>query len=233
MSGYDLFVISTTDLIPLFLLGFLGSGHCIGMCGPLVVAFPGRSGHFSAHLVYHGGRLLTYVVIGAVMGALGGGWGALAGGDGVPVGLARFQVWLSLLVALALLVLGLFRLGILREPSWLSITPATASSERAALFRGAQAGRPEALFLTGLLMGSLPCGLSYAAFIRTLAAGGWTHGALLALAFGLGTLPALLLVGTAFMGLLRRHRRLSDAIAGVVMVAMGVNLAADALAALL
>jgi sulfite exporter TauE/SafE len=221
------------DLSSLFLLGLLGSGHCIGMCGPLVVAFPGQSGRFSAHLVYHGGRLLTYVVIGAVMGALGGGWGFLAGGQGASAGLARFQVWLSLLVALALLVLGLFRLGIMREPSWLSVTPAAASSRRAALFRGARAGKPEALFFTGVLMGNLPCGLSYAAFIRTLAAGGWIHGALQALAFGLGTLPALLLVGTAFMGLLRRQRRLSDAIAGVVMVAMGVNVAADALAALL
>ena len=73
-------MIFTFELTPLFLLGFLGSGHCIGMCGPLVVAFPGQSGRFSAHLCYHGGRLLTYVVIGAVMGALGGGWSALTGG---------------------------------------------------------------------------------------------------------------------------------------------------------
>jgi hypothetical protein len=224
-------MVSAIDLTPLFLLGFLGSGHCIGMCGPLVVAFPGQRGRLDAHLLYHGGRILTYVVIGAVMGGLGGGWGALTGG-GVSAGLARFQVWLSLLVALVLLVLGLFRLGIVREPGWLSLTPAATSGERAALFRGARSGRPGALFITGLLMGSLPCGLSYAAFIRALAAGGWIEGALQALVFGLGTLPALLLVGTAFMGLLRRHRRLSDAIAGVVMVAMAVNVAADALAAL-
>jgi uncharacterized protein len=201
------------------------------MCGPLVVAFPGCCGRFSAHLCYHGGRLLTYVVIGAVMGALGGGWGALTGG-GVSAGLARFQVWLSLLVALVLLVLGLFRLGIVPEPGWLEVTPAAASGERAALFRGARAGRPGALFMTGFLMGSLPCGLSYAAFIRTLAAGGWIQGAMQALAFGLGTLPGLLLVGTVATGFLRRHRRLSDAIAGIVMLIMAVDVGADALAAL-
>ena len=221
-----------TDLTPLFLLGFLGSGHCIGMCGPLVVAFPGRSGRFSAHLFYHGGRVLTYVVIGAVMGALGSGWGAVAGGGGLPRGLAQVQVWLSLLVALLLLLLGLFRMGILREPGWLSMTPTQAATDRAALFRGAQAGRPAALFFTGLLMGSLPCGLSYAAVIRALAADGWGQGALQALAFGLGTLPGLLLVGTVAMGLLRRHRRLSDTIAGVVMVAMAVDVAADSMAVL-
>jgi hypothetical protein len=214
------------------MLGILGSGHCIGMCGPLAVAFPGQSGRFSAHLLYHGGRVLTYALIGAVMGALGGGWGALAGGAWVPAGLARLQVWFSLLVALALLLLGLFRLGILREPDWLSVTPSTATGERAALFRGARAGRPGALLVTGMLMGTLPCGLSYAAFVRTLAAGGWAHGAWQAFAFGLGTLPALLLVGTAAMGLLRRHRRLSDAVAGVCMVAMAADVGADALATL-
>ena len=214
----------STAFAALFFLGFLGSGHCVGMCGPLVVAFPGQSGRFGAHLCYHGGRILTYVVIGAVMGALGGGWGALA------EELARGQVWLSLLVALVLLVLGLFRLGILREPDWLSVTP--AQGERSALFRDARAGRPRALFLTGLLMGTLPCGLSYAAFVRTLAAGGWGQGAMQALAFGLGTLPALLLVGTAAMGLLQRRRRLSDTVAGVVMVAMAVDVGADAMGAL-
>lgn len=224
-------MLTATDLTSLFLLGFFGSGHCIGMCGPLVVAFPGCSGRFSAHLFYHGGRVLTYAVIGAVMGALGGGWGALAGGAVVPRSLAQVQVWLALLVALCLLLLGLVRMGILREPGWLSVTPSPSSPGRGALFRRARAGRPGALLFTGLIMGTLPCGLSYAAFIRTLAAGGWGPGALQALAFGLGTLPGLLLVGTAAMGLLRRHRRLSDLIAGVVMVAMAVDLGADSLAA--
>lgn len=224
--------ISASELAPLFLLGFLGSGHCIGMCGPLVVAFPGNSGRVSGHFFYHGGRVLTYGVIGAVMGALGGGWGALARSGALPESLALVQVWLSLLVALLLLLLGFFRLGILQEPSWLSLSPSQSSTDRATLFHHAQAGRPGALFFTGLLMGTLPCGLSYAAFIRALAAGGWGQGALQALTFGLGTLPGLLLVGTAAMGVLRRHRRLSDAIAGVLMVAMGLDVAADCMAIL-
>jgi sulfite exporter TauE/SafE len=147
--------------------------------------------------------------------------------------LALVQVWLSLLVALLLLLLGLFRLGILAEPGWLSGAPAAPSGDRTALFRSARSGRPGALFFTGLLMGTLPCGLSYAAFIRALAAGGGAEGALQALVFGLGTLPALLLVGTAAMGLLRRQRRLSDVVAGVVMVAMAADVGADALAAIL
>jgi sulfite exporter TauE/SafE len=61
------------DLIPLFLLGLLGTGHCIGMCGPLVVAFPGRTGRYTPHFFYHLGRIVTYSGIGAVMGGIGSG----------------------------------------------------------------------------------------------------------------------------------------------------------------
>ena len=61
------------DLVSLFLLGLLGTGHCVGMCGPLVFAFPGQTGRFVSHLAYHGGRLGTYAMIGVVMGGLGAG----------------------------------------------------------------------------------------------------------------------------------------------------------------
>ena len=61
------------DLISLFFLGLLGTGHCIGMCGPLVVAFPGRTGRVAPHLFYHLGRLVTYGGIGAMMGGIGSG----------------------------------------------------------------------------------------------------------------------------------------------------------------
>ena len=70
------------DLISLFLLGFLGTGHCIGMCGPLVIAFPARSAKFGSHLFYHLGRILTYVIIGCVMGGIGAGLAEIAGATG-------------------------------------------------------------------------------------------------------------------------------------------------------
>ena len=50
-----------TSFVALFFLGLSGTGHCIGMCGPLVFAFPGKTGHVSAHLCYHAGRLCTFV----------------------------------------------------------------------------------------------------------------------------------------------------------------------------
>jgi sulfite exporter TauE/SafE len=88
------------------------------------------------------------------------------------------------------------------------------------------------MFLLGLLLGLLPCGLSYAAFARALAAGGPAQGALLVLAFSLGTLPGLLLVGTGASRFARRHAKLFDVLSGVLLVAMAAKLGIDAAVAL-
>jgi sulfite exporter TauE/SafE len=84
------------------------------------------------------------------------------------------------------------------------------------------------MFLVGLMMGLLPCGLSFAAFSRALAAGGPFSGALLVFAFALGTLPGLLLLGTGASGLARRYRKHTDILAGLLMIYMAAELALKA-----
>nr|MBL0714830.1 sulfite exporter TauE/SafE family protein [Desulfobacterales bacterium] len=110
------------DFSAMFLLGCLGTGHCIGMCGPLVFALPGQTGRFSAHLAYHGGRLGTYTLIGGVMGGLGGGLRLLAVRMATDplAAIAAVQVSFGLLAGGLLAVLGLARLGLIREPVWMS-----------------------------------------------------------------------------------------------------------------
>ena len=61
------------NLTAMFLLGLLGSGHCLGMCGPLVLAFPARQGTRGAHVAYNVGRVTTYTILGALLGSLGAG----------------------------------------------------------------------------------------------------------------------------------------------------------------
>jgi sulfite exporter TauE/SafE len=215
------------DLISLFLLGLLGTGHCIGMCGPLVVAFPGRTGRFTPHLFYHFGRLATYGGIGAVMGSLGSGLAmvsSVTGSDHLQL-VARLQVALSLVSAGFLLYLGLSQLGFFRQPQWMRLAAPEKIPGYRRIIRLAfvNQGAAEMLF-TGMLMGFLPCGLSFAAFSRALAAGGFLHGFLLLSAFGVGTLPGLLLIGTGATTLARRYQRHSDIIAGLLMIAMGLSL---------
>jgi sulfite exporter TauE/SafE len=80
------------------------------------------------------------------------------------------------------------------------------------------------LFLVGLMMGFLPCGLSFAAFSRALPAGGPFRGATMVFAFALGTLPGLLLVGTGASGLARRYQKQLDLFAGLLMIYMAAEL---------
>jgi sulfite exporter TauE/SafE len=223
---------SDLDLYALFLLGFLGTGHCIGMCGPLVLAIPTQTGRISAHVLYNLGRITTYTVVGACMGGIGAGLSVLAGAvGGDPLAwIARIQVAFSLVASVLLLLLGLFRLGILVEPDWMNV----ASPARLPGFKRVRAGVTggegrASVFLFGLMLGFLPCGLSYAAFARALASGGVPEGGLLLLAFGVGTVPGLFLVGTGASGFVRRYRQYSDLLSGMLMTGIAVSLAADAL----
>lgn len=227
---------SDLDLYALFLLGFLGTGHCIGMCGPLVLAIPTQRGRVSAHVLYNLGRITTYAAIGAGVGGIGAGLSVLAGAvGGDPLQwIARIQVAFSLVASVLLLLLGLFRLGILVEPDWMTVGSPARLPGFTWVREGVTGGEGRAtVFLFGLMLGFLPCGLSYAAFARALAAGGVPEGCLLLLAFGLGTVPGLFLVGTGASGLVRRYRQYSDLLSGMLMTGIAVSLAADALPAML
>lgn len=212
----------------MFLLGLLGTGHCLGMCGPLILAFPSATGRFSSHVLYNLGRGLTYTAVGAFMGGIAAGVAAMAqGGNSDPLAwTARAQVGFSAVAALFLLGLGLSRLGFLREPGWMSAaSPSKMPGFKKVLSAGYQ-GSPAGIFLLGLLMGFLPCGLSFAAFARSLASGGPARGGVLAAAFAAGTFPGLFFLGTGFSRLAVKYRRYSDPVSGMIMIGMGASLLA-------
>ncbi len=176
--------------LALLLIGLLGGTHCIGMCGGIVgalsLAAPAR---LSLHLAYNSGRIVSYATAGAIAGALGEASMALSGQ--LPV-----RTVLYLLANLMLIALGLYLMG---------VTRALAFSERFGqkLWRHLQplsrrylpARTVAQAFPLGLLWGWLPCGLVYSALTTALSSGSAVHGAGLMLAFGVGTLPNLLLAG--------------------------------------
>lgn len=215
------------DLLALFMLGFLGTGHCIGMCGPLVVALPGQTGRMGAHLAYHVGRILTYGLIGGVMGAAGSGLvrlAAIVGADPM-LWVSRIQVGISILAGLFLLFFGLSRLGLLKEPDWLAIAiPSRMPGWRRLTALPSVHRSNRNFFLTGLLLGGLPCGLSYAAFASAFAGARPFAGVAMGVVFGLGTLPGLLAVGAGAAMMFSRFRQTADLLAGLVMLAMAASL---------
>lgn len=214
----------------MFLLGLAGTGHCLGMCGPLVVAIPGQLDHWCAHPAYHAGRLITYTLTGTCLGGISGHLSHLAAvrTGQVLIWTARLQIMISAMAALVLLLLGLHRMGFIREPRWLAAAmPQNIPIAGGVVTRAMRHRTIPAVFLLGLMLGLLPCGLSYAAFARTLASGAMLTGTQWALAFGIGTLPGLLVLGTGAGPFLRRYRRQSEMVAGLLMIGMAVSLAAD------
>lgn len=219
------------DLIGMFMLGLFGTGHCVGMCGPLIFAFPGRTGRFMSHVWYHLGRVATYVAVGAALGGVGALLTGLTGLE-TKSDVAALQIWLRCFAAALLAALGLIRLGWMREPRWFDrLNPERLPGFKRAL-SGASDSRALAVFFPlGLLLGFLPCGLSYGAFAQALGTGSAARGAVLVLAFAAGTVPGLLLLGTGASAIVRRYRRSSDVIAGVLMLVMAAMLVRKVLAA--
>ncbi len=219
-----------SEMVAMLLMGLLGTAHCIGMCGPLVAILPAGTGAWRVHLAYNLGRITMYTALGALLGLLGGGLRAAGAGDDSLAWVARIQIMISLLAASMLLVLGLARIGLIREPSWMAVaTPGKIPGFRRVHTAALNRRRVGATYLFGVFMGLLPCGLSYAAFARAAAAQSMAEGASLVAAFGLGTLPGLFLVGMGLAPFLRRARTLSNVLSGLVMIGMGLSLMADAL----
>lgn len=219
----------TTDWLSIFLLGFFGSGHCIGMCGPLVVAFPGRSRLLRAHVIYHLGRIAVYAGIGGALSGAGLLLAAVTADD--PVHrmqvLGRIQVLLSLAAGGGLMVMALAQLGLLRPPERFTVARPDGLPGIGRLITAARRWPPSAgMLCLGAANGLLPCGLSYAAFMRAAAADGVLEGMAMCTVFGLGTLPGLLLLGTGAAPILRRYRRQTDMVSGMIMAAMGIMLLA-------
>jgi sulfite exporter TauE/SafE len=223
---------SSIDFLSMFMLGFLGTGHCVGMCGPLVLALPTQTGGLRSHLLYHFGRITTYMMIGAILGAVGASFEMGKDFDvqnGVPA-LVMIQVGFAWFAAGLMLIFGLARLAVIGEPSWMaSASPTKVPGFSRALKSILGNRNPLRMLPVGLMMGLLPCGLSYAAFARAIPSGGWLGGLILTGLFGLGTLPGLLLVGTAASRIARRYRKQSDIISGLLMIAMSISLFLQAL----
>ena len=176
--------------LALFLVGLLGGTHCVGMCGGIVGALSlGGPPPCPSPLPPTPGRLLSCGGAGAWGGAPGPASLALDGP--APVRLALYLLANLMLVALGLYLLGVTRALAFTERAgqhlWRHIQPFTR--------RFLPAKTVAQAFPLGVLWGWLPCGLVYSALTTALGAGSPGRGAPLMLAFGLGTLPNLLLAG--------------------------------------
>ena len=171
-------------------LGIVGSLHCIGMCGPIALALPStrhsRTRLLLHRLTYHLGRILTYMLLGVIVGSVG-----------QMLTFAGFQQGLSLSAGLLILItLGLSYLVPGTLAQFQPNSQLLAITNRVRNFWSGLFRTPKflSLFGIGLLNGFLPCGLLYVALAAAAATGNWLDGSLSMFFFGIGTIPALLAV---------------------------------------
>jgi sulfite exporter TauE/SafE len=207
-------------------MGLLGSPHCAVMCGGVVamtcaalpLTGPGGRHHRAAYiLAYNAGRIASYMAAGAIAGAIGAGLSSFGG-------VAEAQLALRLAAGAMMVAVGLYVAGVARalgwleragEPLWRRIAPAAR--------RLVPVRSPLAALALGVLWGWLPCGLVYAALAASVTSGSAAGGAATMAAFGLGTLPALVTMGSAAALVTRAaRRRWVRAGAGLLLVAFGV-----------
>jgi sulfite exporter TauE/SafE len=213
------------DLWLVAALGFLGSfGHCVGMCGALTVAFSlsnaksdaksdakdAPSRHWRQHLYFHTllnlGRILSYAIAGAGIGAIGS---VLAAGGHLAGLESDLRRWLAIATGLLLVWMGIVQINPTLPPIPLLNPMAQAALHQrlsAAMVNLSLSPHPLTPAILGIVWGLIPCGFLYTAQIKAAETGDMTQGALTMLCFGLGTLPSMVGIGV-FSSLLSRDRR--------------------------
>lgn len=219
------------DLLLVMALGFAGSfGHCVGMCGPLAASFALTSGEsrswqqqLTFHVLLNLGRILSYGIIGATIGALSSvlvAGGELAGIDSI------LRRSIALFMGGLLIWLGIRQI----RPGWLPNLPLLHPLLKVALherFNRAMIGlahhphwwTPAVL---GMVWGLIPCGFLYAAQIKAAATGNLWLGSATMLCFGLGTMPTLLGVGLSTAVLSQDRRSQLFQMGGWLMLIIGL-----------
>jgi sulfite exporter TauE/SafE len=213
-----------TDFIAGLIFAFVGSLHCVGMCGPIALALSapdtGRVRFVVGRLLYNGGRTVTYMLLGVVAGSIG-----------KTVALAGVQQILSIVLGVILVLFGLFpflqsRL-VPRVPAFGNFTRSLSQKLGGLL---GQRSFP-ALVLVGILNGLLPCGFVYLALAASVTTGEILRSVVFMAGFGIGTIPvmfAVSLLGKQVGAGIRKKLRIVvpvlTVLLGVLLVLRGSNL---------
>jgi sulfite exporter TauE/SafE len=220
------------DFFLIAALGFLGSfGHCVGMCGPLTVAFSISSQSKNTdlwqqskfHILLNFGRMLSYSLVGAAIGAFGSI--LVEGGQLAGVG-SELRQWIAIITGLMLILFGLRQIN----PNFLPRIPFLHPLLQGGLHDRLNTGMSKLSLQTrwytpallGMTWGLMPCGFLYAAQIKAAQTGNMWMGAATMLAFGLGTLPMMLGVGVSASLISKDKRTQLFRLGGWVTLAIGV-----------
>ncbi|HAY34677.1 MAG TPA: sulfite exporter TauE/SafE family protein [Ignavibacteria bacterium] len=212
------------ELISGFIIGLLGSFHCIGMCGPIAVSLPAdkfsKWSFIRGRILYNSGRIITYMSLGAVFGLIGN-----------RLNLFGFQQAVSIAVGIIILsvVFGGFYLKKNRMLN--SLQSRIISFIKRTLNINFDRNSKSSYLVTGIVNGILPCGFVYIGLSGALASGEFTDGAFYMMMFGLGTFPLMFgisvfgnFIGLNFRNVIRKFVPAFAVILAVLFILRGLEL---------
>lgn len=174
-----------------FMIGLVGSLHCVGMCGPIALSLPyqGKQRWMAALnvMLYNFGRVITYALLGLIIGVFGRGFF-----------LAGFQSYVSIGLGVLLLFVAFLSIDIESHLLRLKQVRALNTWVKKQLGRLLSKGGSNKLLFIGMLNGLLPCGLVYMGIVGAVTTDSLFNSALYMVSFGLGTIP--LMLSTALAG---------------------------------
>lgn len=211
-------------MIASFVLGFLGSFHCIGMCGPIALTLPVQHLNGIRKMagigLYNAGRISAYAILGLIFGWLGR-----------QLYLGGLQQWLSIITGSLLLVVVMLKYTGIRLTKGNHLPNAFTSKIKSRLGMLLQQQRFRTLYAIGFLNGLLPCGLVYLGIAGAIASGDVIKGMLFMASFGAGTLPAMAgvtwfshLISLSVRNRMRSLIPVVISIMGVLLILRGLNL---------
>ncbi len=178
-------------LLSAFILGLLGSFHCIGMCGPIAFMLPvSRSNSFQKFyqiFLYHFGRILAYSIIGLFFGIIG-----------KSLNIFGLQQGLSIAIGVLMIFIVLIPTSFLLKYNFSKPMYSIISKVKNALGAALKKKTPDTFLTIGFLNGFLPCGLVYMAVFGAIASANILNSSLYMILFGLGTVP--LMTTTVYLG---------------------------------
>lgn len=167
-----------------FVLGLLGSLHCIGMCGPIAFMLPVDRSNSTKKIVqiviYHLGRLLAYGLIGLIFGLVG-----------KSLYIFGFQQQLSIIIGVIMIVAVLIPVQTFNKYNFSKPIYKIFSRIKSALGKSLKKKTTDTFLTIGFLNGFLPCGLVYMAVFASITTGMALQGSLYMILFGLGTIPLM------------------------------------------
>jgi sulfite exporter TauE/SafE len=198
-------------------IGFFGSFHCVGMCGPIALALPGsdesKLSLVAGRILYNIGRIVTYSLLGLIVGVVGH-----------SIALAGLQKSLSVLLGALIIISGLSANNYL--PSWkkkIGLDPFFDKLKKTISAQFKKRGL-RTLFTIGILNGLLPCGFVYVGLAGSVTTGSIVQGGLFMALFGLGTFPIMFLMSLAPGFITLSMRRRINAIIPYLAIGFGIYL---------